>query len=186
MGGSVARPMEAWDRQVPLLDELSRRGFLGRVGALGIAAVVASAAPLARELIAAKPAAAQLPVAGDALLQAFADTMIPGRVATRTDLGNEIAPGAIAGVDVLPGAVEADALALYRHPLVGFDALEPAFLADLSARSLQHGGPFIALPLRQAGRGLPRRPLVRQRRADALGGRRRRAVHSLLRGRTRA
>jgi hypothetical protein len=138
--------MEGWDRHAPLLAELSRRGFLGRVGALGVTAVVASAAPLARELLAARPAAAVLPQAGDALLQAFADTMIPGRPATRTDLGNEIAPGAIAGVHPLPGAVEADALALYRHPLVGFDALEPAFLADLSARSLQHGGTFVALP----------------------------------------
>ena len=138
--------MEAWDRHGPLLTELSRRGFLGRVGALGVAAVVASAAPVARELLAAQPAEAQLPAAGDALLEAFADTMIPGRPATRTDLGNEISAGAIAGVHPLPGAVEADALALYHHPLVGFDALEPAFLADLSARSLQHGPTFLSLP----------------------------------------
>ena len=41
----------------------------------------------------------------DATLQAFADTMIPGRKATRTDLGNEIHPQAIAGVAPEPGAV---------------------------------------------------------------------------------
>ena len=35
--------------------------------------------------------------------------------------------------------------ALYHHPLIGFDALEPAFLADLQARSLQQGGQFLDL-----------------------------------------
>jgi hypothetical protein len=49
-------------------------------------------------------------------------------------------------VDHRPGAVEADALALYHHPLVGFDALEAGFLADLEGRSLARGGPFISLP----------------------------------------
>ncbi len=81
----------------------------------------------------------------DATLQAFADTMIPGRKATRTDLGNDIDPRAIAGVDKLPGAVETDALALYHHPLTGFDALAPAFLSHLSAESLPHGGDFLSL-----------------------------------------
>ena len=80
----------------------------------------------------------------DGTLQAFADTIIPGRKAAKTDLGNAIHPQAIAGVDPLPGAVEADALALYHHPLIGFDALEPAFLADLSARSLPQGGDFLS------------------------------------------
>ena len=47
-------------------------------------------------------------------LQAFADAMVPGRRVAATDLGNEIDPRAIAGVDPLPGAVEADTLALYR------------------------------------------------------------------------
>jgi hypothetical protein len=54
-------------------------------------------------------------------------------------------PLAIAGVDSLPGAVEADALALYHHPEVGFDALAPVFLADLEARSLLQGGDFLNL-----------------------------------------
>jgi hypothetical protein len=82
----------------------------------------------------------------DGTLQAFADTLIPGRKATRTDLGNEIHPKAIAGVDAEPGAVQADALALYHHPLIGFDVVSPAFLADLSARSLLRGGQFLDLP----------------------------------------
>ncbi|MFL5842913.1 MAG: DUF5987 family protein, partial [Thermoleophilaceae bacterium] len=61
-------------------------------------------------------------------MQAFADTMIPGRKAAKTDLGDPIHPEAIAGVDADPGAVEADALRLYHDSLIGFDALEPAFL----------------------------------------------------------
>jgi hypothetical protein len=81
----------------------------------------------------------------DATLQAFADTMIPGRKASKTDLGNPIDPRAIAGVDGRPGAVEADVLALYHHPLIGFDALEGPFLSDLAARSLQHGGEFVSM-----------------------------------------
>jgi hypothetical protein len=126
-----------------LLHELTRRGFLQRAG---VGALVLAAAPLARELVAADPARAQLgglPV--DATLQAFADTMIPGRKATKTDLGNPIDPRAIAGVDSRPGAVEADVLALYHHPLIGFDALEGPFLTDLAARSLQHGGEFVSM-----------------------------------------
>src|SRR3954451_23414002 len=126
-----------------LLHELTRRGFLHRVG---VGALVLAAAPLARELVAADPARAQLgglPV--DAMLQAFGDTMVPGRKATRTDLGNPIDPRAIAAADSRPGAVEADALALYHHPLTGFDALEGPFLADLAARALQHGGEFVGM-----------------------------------------
>jgi hypothetical protein len=82
----------------------------------------------------------------DATLQAFADTMLPGRIATRTDLGRPIHALAIAGVDDRPGAVEADALALYHHREIGFDALAPVFIAELEARSLLHGSPFLELP----------------------------------------
>src|SRR3954471_9507848 len=126
-----------------LLDDLTRRGFLQRAG---MGALMLAAAPIASELVAADPARAQLgglPV--DATLQAFADTMIPGRKASKTDLGNPIDPRAIAGVDKRPGAVEADTLALYHHPLTGFDALEGPFLADLNARALQHGGEFVGM-----------------------------------------
>src|SRR5581483_2034176 len=67
--------------------------------------------------------------------------------ATTTDLGNPIAPLAIAGVDPLPGAVQADALALYHHPEVGFDALAPVFLAELEARATAaHLSDFLHLP----------------------------------------
>ncbi len=127
-----------------LLEDLTRRGFLQRAGTLGVGALVLSAVPVARELVAADPARAQLAgLPADATLQAFADTMIPGRRAERTDLGDEIHPQAIAGVDPEPGAVEADALALYHHPKVGFDALAPAFLADLTAKT--GSDPFISL-----------------------------------------
>jgi len=62
-----------------------------------------------------------------------------------TDLGNEIHPQAIAGVDGEPGAVEADALLLGHNPKIGFDVLEPPFLAELESRSLPHGGDFLTL-----------------------------------------
>jgi hypothetical protein len=127
-----------------LVGELTRRGLLARGGTLGLAALVASAAPVARGLLDPPPALAE-PSVADGTLQAFADTIIPGRPATRTDLGNEIHPHAIAGVDPLPGAVEADVLALYHHPNVGFDAIEPSFLADMSSRSLAQGGDFLSL-----------------------------------------
>jgi hypothetical protein len=127
-----------------LLAELTRRGLLKRTGALGLAALVASAAPVARGLVAPARARAD-PSLADGTLQAFADTIIPGRKATRTDPGNEIHPQAIAGVDPLPGAVEADVLALYHHPNVCFDALEPTFLADMASRSLAQGGDFLSL-----------------------------------------
>ena len=125
-------------------DDLSRRDFLQRSSLLGVAALVASALPVAEQLMAAAPAVAQ-PGLDDGSLQAFADTIIPGRKVDKTESGGEIHPQAIAGVDSQPGAVEADALKLYHHPLTGFDALEPAFLADLSTRSLQQGAPFLSL-----------------------------------------
>ena len=125
--------------------ELSRRDFLQRTSVLGTAALVASALPLAERLT-SRVAYAADPALDDATLQAFADTIIPGRKATKTDLGDPIHPQAIAGVDPDPGAVEADVLRLYHDPLIGFDALEPAFLAELSLRSLQQGGAFLSLP----------------------------------------
>lgn len=133
----------------PVARELSRRDFLQRVGAFGAGAVVLSALPLAERMIAADPALAAVSF-DEATLQAFADTMIPGRPAERTDLGDEIHPQAIAGADPEPGAVEADALRLYKNPLVGFaPALVGPFLSDLSARSLRYGGPFLSLSFEQ-------------------------------------
>src|SRR3979411_1576522 len=117
-----------------LIEDLTRRGFLRRTSVLGLSALVASAAPFAERVLDPPPALADVNLL-DATLQAFADTILPGRKATTTDLGHAIHPLAIAGVDPQPGAVETDALALFHHPLIGFDALEPALLADLSARS---------------------------------------------------
>jgi hypothetical protein len=128
--------------------ELSRRELLQRTATLGAGAIVLAALPVAERMIRADPALAALRP-DDATLQAFADTIIPGRKATRTDLGDEIDPQAIAGVDHEPGAVEADALRLYHDPLVGFDALEGPFLADLNGRALQNGGPFLGLSYEQ-------------------------------------
>src|SRR3954462_2662454 len=128
--------------------ELSRRDFLQRTAALGAGAMVLAALPVAERMIAADPAIAAVRP-DDATLQAFADTILPGRKATKTDLGDDIDPQAIAGVDGEPGAVEADALRLFHDPLVGFDALAPAFLADLNGRALQNGGPFLTLSFEQ-------------------------------------
>lgn len=126
---------------------LSRREVLQRAGVLGLGALVASALPVAERIFVPEAAAAVLPT--DATLQAFADTMVPGRKALTTDLGHEIDPLAIAGVDGEPGAVEADALLLYHDPLVGFPALEAPFLAELSTRALAHGGAFLDLAFEQ-------------------------------------
>jgi hypothetical protein len=124
---------------------LSRRQVLQRATVLGLGGLVLSALPAAdRMLSSVAPSEAAVNLA-DATLQAVADTMIPGRKASLTDLGNEIHPKAIAGVHGEPGAVEADSLLLYHHPLIGFDALEPAFLADVEARSLLRGGQFLDL-----------------------------------------
>jgi hypothetical protein len=122
-----------------LLALLSRRQVLARAStvALGLVALPPVVLPVSPPSLGLSPT--------DATFQAFADTMLPGCRVDRTDLGNPIDPLAIAGVDPLPGAVQADALALSHHPEVGFDPLAPGFLADLEARSLPHGGDFLHL-----------------------------------------
>ncbi len=126
-----------------LLAELTRRGFLARATAAGLASLVAAAVPYARKL----PVASAAQSTADATLQAFADTMVPGRRAAETESGAPIDPLAIAGADSQPGAVEADSLAVFHHPDVGFDVLEGPFLTDLEARSLSvGGGDFLHLP----------------------------------------
>ena len=125
--------------------ELSRRRFLAQAARLGLSAVVLPAIPVAQRLVQASPAAAAAHVLPDATLQAFADTLIPGRVVRRTALGHPVDPRAIAGIDSRPGAVEADALALFRSPLFGYGAIEPAFIAELDRRALLHGGDFHGL-----------------------------------------
>jgi hypothetical protein len=118
---------------------LSRREVLQR-------GAVLSLLPVAERILATPTAALAAPNLADGTLQAFADTLIPGKRVTRTDLGNEVHPKAIAGAHPEPGAVQADTLLLYHHPLIGFDLVEPAFLADLEARSLLRLGQFIDLP----------------------------------------
>lgn len=130
-----------------LTEELTRRGLLRRAGE---AALVLSAIPLLPLPPASPPAAAPgAPSLGmspvDAALQAFADTLIPGRVVSVTESGRPVAPGAIAGVDPLPGAVEADVLALMQHPEINFEPLAPGFVADLEGRSAPHGADFLDL-----------------------------------------
>lgn len=127
-----------------LLGLLSRRQVLTRAStvALGLVALPVTL-PVGRSAAVSPPSLGLSPT--DATLQAFADTMLPGCRVDRTDLGNPVDPLAIAGVDPLPGAVQADALALSHHPEVGFDPLAPAFLADLEARSLPHGADFLHL-----------------------------------------
>ena len=124
--------------------ELSRRQFMQRAGALGAAAMVLSALPLVERLALPTEAKADV-IITDGTMQAFYDTIIPGRKATKTDLGNEIHPQAIAGVDGEPGAVEADALLLGHNSKIGFDALAPALLAELETRSLTQGADFLDL-----------------------------------------
>jgi hypothetical protein len=133
--------MSASAEHEALLAELTRRGFLARSAAVGLGALVAAATPWA----AASSSAAGNANTADATLQAFADTIIPGRRVAQTESGAAIDPSAIAGVDPLAGAVEADALALYHHPEVGFDALEAPFLSELETRSLTLGGDFLHL-----------------------------------------
>ena len=107
---------------------------------------VLSLLPVAERILASPTAALAAPNLADETLQAFADALIAGKRVTRTDLGNEVHAKAIAGAHPEPGAVQADALLLYHHPLIGFDVVEAAFLADLEARSLLRLGQFIDLP----------------------------------------
>jgi hypothetical protein len=143
-----ARHPSIYPAQVPeeIAGLLSRRDILKRATVLSLGGLVLSALPAADRILAAvQPAEAAVNLA-DATLQAVADTLIPGRPASLTDLGNEIHPKAIAGAHHEPGAVETDALALFHSPLIGFDALEPAFLAEVQTRSLTRGGQFLDLP----------------------------------------
>lgn len=129
-----------------LLHLLSRRDVLSRASKLAVGlAVLPPLPPLPGPGAPPNPLPNPTADLTDATLQAFADTMLPGRSAQRTDLGNPIHPLAIAGVDWRPGAVEADALAVYHHPEIGFDPLAPEFLAGLESGSLPHGADFLHL-----------------------------------------
>jgi hypothetical protein len=129
-----------------LAADLSRREFIGRAAGLGLGAVVLGALPLAERMARPEPALAA-PSLNDATLQAFFDTIVPGKKVPGlvTELGNEIDPKAIAGVDPEHGAVYTDALLLSHNPKIGFDALAPPFLAELELFSLPQGGQFLDL-----------------------------------------
>ncbi len=124
--------------------ELSRRQFVQRAGVLGAGAIIASALPYAARMAIPGEAKADVPLQ-DATMQAFYDTLIPGRPASVTDLGNAIHPKAIAGVDPDPGAVEADALLLGQDPRLGFTVLVVPFLAELEAFAVLQGGDYLDL-----------------------------------------
>lgn len=119
---------------------LRRREFVVRSGHLGLAGAIAAALPVAARLPRPDPAFAQDAAAVDGTLQAFFDTVIPGRRVDVTQSGAPIHPRAIAGVDEEPGAVEADTLLLAHNAKIGFDTLVPSFLADLQSRALAAGG----------------------------------------------
>jgi hypothetical protein len=143
--GDAKRTLDAAVR-TELAAELSRRDFLTRAGGLGAAAAIAAALPVAARL--ALPARADAAVAlNDATLQAFFDTMIPGKKvpSLKTQLGHDIDPKAILGVDREHGAVYTDALLLAHNPMLGFDALAPPFLSQLESYSLSEGGDFLDL-----------------------------------------
>jgi hypothetical protein len=129
-----------------LAGELSRRDFLARAGGLGMGALVVSALPVAARM-AAPARAAVAPILTDATLQAFFDTMVPGKKvpSLKTELGNDIDPKAIAGVDPEHGAVYTDALLLSHNAKIGFDALAPPFLTELESFALSQGGQFLDL-----------------------------------------
>jgi hypothetical protein len=125
--------------------ELSRRQFIQRAGVLGAGALIASALPYAARMAIPNQARADVALQ-DATMQAFYDTLIPGRPASVTDLGHEIHPKAIAGVDPDPGAVEADALLLGQDARLGFTVLFAPFLGELEAFAVLRGGDFLDLP----------------------------------------
>ena len=125
--------------------ELSRRQFIQRAGVLGAGALIASAFPVAARMAIPDRSQADVLIT-DGTMQAFYDTLIPGRPATTTDLGHEIHPQAIVGVDPDPGAVEADSLLLGQDPRLGFTALVVPFLGELETFALLQGGDFLSLP----------------------------------------
>jgi hypothetical protein len=124
---------------------LSRRELLSRAGSLSAGALILSAIPIAERMASPSTALAGSPSLTDGTLQAFWDTMIPGRIVTQTQSGAGIHPQAILGEDPEPGAVEADALALGNDARLGFTTLVPALLGEIEVRSLPEGGLFLDL-----------------------------------------
>lgn len=124
---------------------ISRRELLSRASTLGAGALILGALPIAERMAGPSPAVAGQPDLLDGSLQAFWDTILPGRSVPVTQSGAGIHPQAILGVDPEPGAVEADALALGQDPRLGFETLAPALLGELEVRSLPQGALFLDL-----------------------------------------
>lgn len=122
---------------------MSRRDFVSRAGSLGIGAIVLGALPIAERMSGPSQAFAAQPNLLDATLDAFYDTLIPGRSAATSQSGRELHTKSILGVDPEPGAVEADAFVLGSDPRLGFTALAPALLGEIETRSLTRGGLFL-------------------------------------------
>ena len=116
-------------------------------GSLWLGAAVLAAVPVAARMSFPEPVVAQSANLIDGTLQAFFDTIIPGKPVPEllTELGNPIHPQAIAGVDREHGAVFTDSLRLARDPKLGFSVLEMPFLATLEAFSGSQGGQFLDL-----------------------------------------
>ncbi len=125
--------------------ETTRREFVSRAGALGLGAAIAGALPIAARMAGPSPAFAAEPNLLDGTLQAYYDTIIPGRVVAVTQSGAAVHTKAILGVDREPGAVEADALMLGQDARLGFTLLAPALLGEIEVRALTQGGLFVDL-----------------------------------------
>ena len=124
---------------------ISRRDFIARASSLSAGALILSAIPIAERMAGPSAAFAGEPSLVDGTLQAFWDTIVPGRAVAQTQSGAGIHPQAILGEDPEPGAVEADALALGNDPRLGFTTLAPALLGEIEVRSLPEGGLFLDL-----------------------------------------
>jgi hypothetical protein len=152
-GGDVTGAPASLRRYVALVDEgegfpakgTTRREFVSRAGGLGLGVLIASALPIAERMAGPSAAFAAEPNLLDGTLQAYYDTIIPGRTIAATQSGAGIHPNAILGVDPEPGAVEADALALGQDARLGFSLLAPALLGEIEVRAVTQGGLFLDL-----------------------------------------
>ena len=129
------------------MSELSRRELIGRATTLGLGALVLGALPIVERM--AKPGAAfaqGLPADPDGTLQAFFDTIIPGRkvAGLKTELGHPIHPDAIAGVDREHGAVYTDALLLAHNPTAM--TAEPSVVKNVKYFAAPRNDGFILMP----------------------------------------
>jgi hypothetical protein len=82
-GGDAVLRIEQRSRD-KFADVVSRRQVLQRAGVLGLAGMVLSAMPVAERLFGEVDPASADDLLADPTLQAFADTMIPGRKALRS------------------------------------------------------------------------------------------------------